>query len=88
MLSLANGLSNALFYLDIWPNIHQNVHYPLSFSVFDLSGSGEILIKFLQHERVARGKWPPGKHGLFSLVFSIVIVSCEMLFYLYSYVYM
>lgn len=34
MLILANGLSNTLFYLDLWPNVIPDIYYPLSCQLF------------------------------------------------------
>lgn len=34
MLTLANGLSNMLFYLEFWPSVIPGFYYPLSFQLF------------------------------------------------------
>lgn len=36
MLMLANGLSNVLFHLEIWPNVPPDFHDPLSFQLLTI----------------------------------------------------
>lgn len=56
------GYQMRCFTLKMCPDIPLNVPYPLSLSVPDQSGRGEILMKFLRHEREARVIWPLGEH--------------------------
>ena len=39
----ANGISNMLFYLEIWPAFPPDLHYPSSFQSLDQFGSSEMI---------------------------------------------